>query len=450
MARPSGAKLFTITDYGLAEIYNQINGSSDFFGAPYLIAPEQARGEKADEKSQLFAIGQLIFHALSGGHPWLETPFEDIQQIVQNDPLGPIIDYNPSIPEGFSNWLQKMMAIDPNDRFASYQAATEELPEPIQSAPVPISASTSTVALAVAPAQVITSSHAVHSAASQHVTSAAEDFAAKKEAEDEAKKQEIVQKMSLMKNPIVIGAIAVVLVLIVVIISMSGSDEKAAEVKPVVASGDSNTGLPQEGLVSFIDFNNSSVKDKKNSSYQLEPLKNAPTFSNNGLSGKALIINKNHFYRLPIAGTPLADKSKNFTISFWMKSGSRYASDLALVSKEPWEKGNSEPFTADDTLWQWTPNKDSSLDSSSWSMITMVYSRSDNTINLFLNGQSLGKTANTAVGANSMDRFIYIGCDSNENFLHQQPITIDDLAIWEKGLHELDIQNIYDSSTAYN
>jgi serine/threonine protein kinase len=448
MARPSGAKRFTITDYGLAEIYNQINGNTEYLGAPYLISPEQARGEKANEQSQIFAIGQLIFHALSGGHPWLETPLEDITQTVQENSLDPITDYNPSIPEGFSDWLQKMIAIEPSERFQTYEEATGKLPEPIQSAPVPISASTATVSQTVAAAQVITASHAVH-AAETHITTAAEDFAAQKAAQDEIKKKETI---SVLKNPIVIGAAGVIVLLIIVVILMAGGEE---EKTPASASTsetiqESTPTIPQDGLVAFIDFDNSSVSDRKNSSYRLEPLKNSPAYSNNGLTGKALVLNKKNYYRLPISRTPLADKSKDFTVSFWIKSGSSKPNELAVVSNEPWLEGNAGSFEGDDSLWQWSPDGDSSLDSLSWSMVTMVYSRSDSSIGLFLNGEYLGSSSNDEINADRMSRYIYLGCDDNENFLHQSPMVLDDLAIWDRALTRDDISSMYENSTSYN
>ncbi|MGJ8672846.1 LamG-like jellyroll fold domain-containing protein [Rubritalea sp.] len=446
MPRPSGTKRFTITDYGLAEIHNTINGSSDFLGALYLISPEQARGEEINEQSQVFAIGQLIFHALSGGHPWIELSLEDVKKLVVEDPIAPIIDYNPSIPEGFSHWLQKMTAVDPTERFSSYQEAAENLPQPIQSAPVPISASTATVAQNVTAAQVTTASHAIHPA-EQRITTAAEDFAAKKAAEDEVKKQEIAQKISIMKNPMVLGGVGAILLLLIIVIVMSGGEEDSSDITATQVIEESNTAIPQLGLVSFMDFNNGSVQDPQNSTFLLEPLKNRPLFSNNGLSGKALVIDKSHYFRLPITGTPLADRSKDFTLSFWMKSGSNHSSKLAMVSKEPWKQGNSEPFESDEKLWQWTPDKNSSLQTSSWSMVTIVFSGYDKSISLFLNGKNLGRSSNDAKTVNS---HIYVGCDSNENFLHQNPMVIDDLVIWDRALNQSDIKSMYDASLSYN
>lgn len=441
MARPSGAKRFTVTDYGLAEIHKQISGDTEFLGATYLISPEQARGEEITEQSQIFAIGQLLFHVLSGGHPWLETSLDELKQVVQEAPLDPIVDYNPSIPAGFSDWLQKMIAIDPADRFQTYEEATEQLPEPIQSAPVPISASTATVAQTVAAAQTITSSQAV-TPAEGHVTTAAEDFAAKQAAAQETKKS------SANKNPIIFGAAGAVVLLIIIIILMSGGDDEEAVPTTPVANTASNevSGLPQKGLVSFIDFNNRSVSDPKNGKYTLESLKKRPTFSNNGLSGKALIIDQDHIYRLPIAGTAIADRSKDFTVSFWVKSATSAAKELTVLSPEPWHDGDTAPFEGDDNLWKWTPDNDSSVETNQWNFVTMIYSRKSGSVELYLNGELLGTSGTDEIDANKMNRYIYIGCDSNENFTHQSPMIIDDLIIWDRTLSEDEIYSIYNSS----
>jgi hypothetical protein len=304
----------------------------------------------------------------------------------------------------------------------------------------------------VAAAQVITGTQAVHAASEHttHVTTAAEDFAAKKAAEDAAKKE---ANIKTAKNPIVLGSIGAVAVLIVVIIIMaSGGDDdntpSAAAAAPPVEATEA-AGIPQEGLVAFIDFDNGSISDKGESNIALEALKSRPMFSNNGLSGKALVLDKKHYYRLPITSSSLADKSKDFTLSFWMRSASKASNNLAVLSKEPWMDGNSEPYENDDALWQWNPRR-SEVEGNEWSMITMIYSRSENSISLYLDGRYAGTSSNDELDSNKMHRFIYIGCDSNENFLHQSPMVIDDLAIWDRALPREQIEDMFDKASSYN
>ena len=356
---------------------------------------------------------------------------------MQETPLDPIDVYNPNIPEAFSTWLQKMIAIDPAERFQSYQEATEYLPEPIQSAPVPVSS----VAVQNQPATAQTSTHAVptHTTATQ-TTSAAADFAARQQQKDKS------------KNPMIFGGIGAVVVIILAIVILSGGDEETAtdtasstttnETNEVEAVED----IPQKGIVAFFDFNRRSLYNARGTKLKIERLADRASYSNNGLSGKALVLDKNHFFRIPLAGSSISKKSDSFTLSFWIKSGSSSQNDLAVVSDEPWYEGDSEPFKDDDSLWQWNPSRNASLDSSDWNMVTMIYSKGTQSVDLYLNGESLGSSSTDAIDSKRLGRYIFIGCDSDGNFSHQTPMVIDDLAIWDRPLSRKEIMAMYDAS----
>lgn len=440
ITRPSGRKLYSITDYGLAEIYKRMNNDDAYLGAPYLISPEQGRGEAATESSQIYAIGQLVYHALCGGHPWIETPLEEIVGLQKSENQRLVTDYNPNVPEAMAQWVATMVALDPNDRYKSFEEAVQNLPEPIQSAPVPIQATGTVYTM---PATQTTATQTV-AAEQPHITNAAEDFAAQQAALGAAKKQSNSEKVELLKNPMVLGGAGVLLILLICVIFMSGDDEDSADngyqAAPTTSSDLRN--LPREGLIAYIDFNDEKVEASNNPQIKLEALKSDPSFSRNGRSGKGLTLDKNHYFRLPLRGTPLSDKHTDFTVSFWVKPHKSSDQDLVAVSKEPWMDGETEVFNGSDSSHLWKPDY-ATVAGSTWNMITMVCSKSSETLTIYIDGKSIETSGNAEVNNLNKNPFIYIGCDSNERFLHNSPATLDNMAIWDRALGAFEIKELY-------
>ncbi|MFC4992371.1 LamG-like jellyroll fold domain-containing protein [Rubritalea tangerina] len=440
IARPSGKKLYSITDYGLAEISRRIHDSKEFLGAPYLISPEQARGEEASELSQIYAIGQLVFHGLSGGHPWIETTLDEIIELQKQEPRL-ITEYNAGIPDAMAQWINKMRAYDPKDRFQSFEEATQHLPEPIQSAPVPVQA---TSAVYNVPATHTTTTQTVAAQTTGQV-SAADAFAAQKATADAQKKAEMAAKMQTFKNPFVLGGIGAVVLLIIIIVAMSGGEE---ETENGYTDGSEKaqaelSSLPREGLIAYLDFNEEKLSAANAPNIKLEPLNAAPIFSRNGRSGKGLILDKTRYYRLPLTGTPMGRSDKDFTISFWVKPRKNEDQDLVAVSKQPWQEGETEAFEGDSANHVWKP-EDAVIAGSTWNMVTMVCARSDEALTIYIDGEKVESSGNAEINELKKNPFIYIGCDSNENFHHKSPVTIDNMAIWDRKLSDFEIRGLFE------
>jgi serine/threonine protein kinase len=504
ITRPSGKKLYSITDYGLAEVSRRIHESTDYVGAPYLISPEQAKGEPASEISQIYAIGQLIFHAFSGGHPWIQTPLEEIIEFQKTQPLELVSAYNDRVPEAMAQWIAKLIALDPRDRFQSYDEAVSHLPEPIQSAPVPVQA-TSTIYNV--PATHTTATQTVSVEGNMGRVSAADAFAAQqKEAQGE--------KGQILKNPLVLAGIGtIVLITVCIIFFTGGADDDAYESNYVSIKETENTEiatpprvdalstggtenditkptesnsvsskeaentetanpprvdalssggteneatesnsvgskeaenpeiarLPHDKLFAYIDFDDEQLVAKDNARIKLIPLKDKPAFSRSGRSGKGLTLDKTHYFSLPLSGTPMGSSTKDFTISFWLKPHKSSELDLVPVSKQPRPEGATEDRSVKHVL----KPEEAVIVGNKWNMITMVCARSTETITIYVDGKKVGASSNAEIKEINKKPFIYIGCDSNKKFQHATPITIDNIAIWERELSEVEIKDLY-------
>lgn len=111
-----------LTDFGLARLLRtgESTLSRDMLiGSPQYISPEQAKGENADVRSDIYALGIVLFEMFTGRVPFSgETPYATIIAQI-NDPLPPPRSFNPTIPPAVEQVLLKALAKNPGERYSS-------------------------------------------------------------------------------------------------------------------------------------------------------------------------------------------------------------------------------------------------------------------------------------------------------------------------------------------
>ena len=121
-----------VTDFGIAQIIGgtQYTASGALIGTLNYMSPEQGMKGTADNRSDLYAVGIMLYEMLTGHTPYdADTPLAVLMKHV-NDPLPLPRKVDPAIPEAFERVVLKALAKDPNDR---YQAA-EEMAQALQRA----------------------------------------------------------------------------------------------------------------------------------------------------------------------------------------------------------------------------------------------------------------------------------------------------------------------------
>jgi serine/threonine protein kinase len=118
-----------LSDFGIAKISNaqqDVTGSA-IIGTPAYMSPEQAQGKPVDGRSDIYALGAIIYRMLTGTRPYNgDTPMSmAIKHIT--DPTPDIRKDNPSLPPAASNFIYRAMEKDPNARFQTAVELAEAL-----------------------------------------------------------------------------------------------------------------------------------------------------------------------------------------------------------------------------------------------------------------------------------------------------------------------------------
>jgi serine/threonine-protein kinase len=96
-------------------------------GTPRYMSPEQARGDPADGRSDLFSLGVLVYELLTGRAAFdgdtITTLLEQIKE-KQPTPIGELV---PETPRGLQNIVRKLMQKKPENRFGTGGQAAEAL-----------------------------------------------------------------------------------------------------------------------------------------------------------------------------------------------------------------------------------------------------------------------------------------------------------------------------------
>ncbi|MDH4317766.1 MAG: serine/threonine protein kinase, partial [Desulfobulbaceae bacterium] len=111
-----------LTDFGIAKVAeanSNFTQTGHVVGTPSYISPELGRGDKIDQRSDVYSLGILLYQMLSGELPFnAETPLAIVLMHVQ-DPVPSILSKKPDLSPHVEKVLFKALAKDPNERYSS-------------------------------------------------------------------------------------------------------------------------------------------------------------------------------------------------------------------------------------------------------------------------------------------------------------------------------------------
>ena len=111
-----------IADFGIAlarqEFDAKLTGTGEFVGTPGYLSPEVCLGKPVDARSDLFALGIVMFEALTGRLPFSdESPLKLMLDVVQAE-IPDIRAINAEVDADTARILTRLVAKEPADRYA--------------------------------------------------------------------------------------------------------------------------------------------------------------------------------------------------------------------------------------------------------------------------------------------------------------------------------------------
>jgi serine/threonine-protein kinase len=120
-----------IMDFGIARSTKMRRitfvGFSPTMGTPDYMAPEQVKGRRGDERTDIYSMGAILFEMATGSTPFEgETPFAIMNARVTGDPIAPR-KVNPKITPALEEIILHAMERNPAERYPSAALMKAEL-----------------------------------------------------------------------------------------------------------------------------------------------------------------------------------------------------------------------------------------------------------------------------------------------------------------------------------
>jgi serine/threonine-protein kinase len=125
------APVVKVIDFGISKVDGpggaSLTQTGMIMGTPGYMPPEQARGAKTDHRVDIYGVGAMLYRALTGQLPFdSDDAAEALSMVLTQDAPRPR-SIEASIPEALELVIQRAMAKDPEDRYASMAELDERL-----------------------------------------------------------------------------------------------------------------------------------------------------------------------------------------------------------------------------------------------------------------------------------------------------------------------------------
>ncbi|MCC6979988.1 MAG: serine/threonine protein kinase [Candidatus Melainabacteria bacterium] len=136
---PDGKEIAKVVDFGIArmipsegadgEAMHQLTQTGEVFGSPLYMSPEQCLGKHPDQRSDVYAMGCLMYEVLSGSPPFKGESFLETMHMQLEENAKPFVKN--ALPNSNEKVLQgivlKCLAKNPNDRYGNMHELRNDL-----------------------------------------------------------------------------------------------------------------------------------------------------------------------------------------------------------------------------------------------------------------------------------------------------------------------------------
>jgi hypothetical protein len=118
---PGDESVVKVLDFGIAKrLGTNLTGTGQSFGTPAYMSPEQAQNKPIDGRSDLYSLGVVLYHCVTGRCPFVgENPLAVMLSHVSDPPPNLRQTAKTSISDGLVAVIEKALSKQPADRFES-------------------------------------------------------------------------------------------------------------------------------------------------------------------------------------------------------------------------------------------------------------------------------------------------------------------------------------------
>jgi serine/threonine-protein kinase len=128
----SPAGVVKVCDFGIARLQRAagqaaLTGTGAVVGTCHYMAPEQATGERVDGRSDLYAVGCVLYMMLTGGPPFTGMNPMDVLDLHLHEPPVPLSAHRDDVPAALDGLVGELLAKDRADRPATAGTVRDRL-----------------------------------------------------------------------------------------------------------------------------------------------------------------------------------------------------------------------------------------------------------------------------------------------------------------------------------
>lgn len=122
--------LVKVTDFGIAKVLTTETGmtyAGQILGTPNYMSPEQVKGDRVDGRSDIFALGVILYELVTGQKPFGGQNVTTVMyKIINEQPPSPL-ELDPRIHLGLSHVINRALAKRPEDRYPTCRELSDDL-----------------------------------------------------------------------------------------------------------------------------------------------------------------------------------------------------------------------------------------------------------------------------------------------------------------------------------
>lgn len=124
-----GVERLLITDFGLARTVDDasLTHTGVVAGTPNYMSPEQAQGDEADHRTDLFSLGSVLYFVATGHPPFRAERAMGVLHRICHERHRPVWQVNPAVPDELSMAIDRLLEKRPSRRYANATAVAESL-----------------------------------------------------------------------------------------------------------------------------------------------------------------------------------------------------------------------------------------------------------------------------------------------------------------------------------